>query len=156
MKTTYSPSLRTGEDSLPGKRQATSAGIWRVRISHSTSRRVTEEPYHEPRSGPETASSSSIRAPLTELDMGSPERFTEEELAAEENLELHGPVVILRGNSGGAAQELPRENERETEESRGEPRRWDRKNSPATTPEQANWDEADGVVRRDPCRRRPR
>src|SRR3954463_1647539 len=108
MKTTYSPSLRIGEDSLSCKRQATSAGIRRVRISHSTSRRVTEEPCHEPRSGPEAASSSLIRAPPTELDMGSPEKFTEEELTAEENLELHGPVVILRGNGGGAAQELPR------------------------------------------------
>ena len=59
--------------------------------------------------------------------MGSPEKSAEEELAAEESLELQGPVVILRGNGGGAAKELPRENERETEDSRGEPRRWDRK-----------------------------
>src|SRR3954465_2825542 len=98
MKTTYSPSLRSGEDSLPGKRQATSAGIRRVRISHSTSRRVTEEPCHEPPSGPDAASSSSTSASLTELDMRSPEKLTEEEIAAEENLELQGPVVVLPKN----------------------------------------------------------
>src|SRR3954447_13231924 len=102
MKTTYSPSLRTGEDSLPGKRQATSAGIRRVRISHSTSRRVTEEPCQEPRSGPDAASSSSISAPLTALDIGSSEESIEDELAAERSLELQGPVVTLRENGGGA------------------------------------------------------
>src|SRR3954468_3752893 len=105
IKTTYPPSLTSGEDSLPGKRQETSGGILRVRISHSISRRVTEEPFHEPRSGPEPASSSSTRAPLNELDMGSPERSPEEELAAEESLELQGPVVILHGNGGKGAEE---------------------------------------------------
>src|SRR4051812_13848389 len=92
MKTTYSPSLITGEDSLPGKRQETSAGIRRVRMSHSISRRVTEEPCHDPRSGPDPASSSSTRAPLNELDIVPPERSPEEKLAAEESLELQGPV----------------------------------------------------------------
>src|SRR4051812_46546868 len=95
MKTTYSPSLSTGEDSLPGKRQLTSAGIQSVLISHSTSRRVTVEPGQEPHSGPDAKSSSSTRAPLAELDMGSPEESTEEKLAAEGGLEAQGPVVIL-------------------------------------------------------------
>lgn len=58
--------------------------------------------------------------------MGSPEKSAEE-LAAEESLELQGPVVILCRNGGGAAKELPHQNERETEESREKPRRWDRK-----------------------------
>src|SRR3954469_11341195 len=127
MKTTYSPSLRSGEDSLPGKRQETSAGILRVRISHSILRRVTEEPCHEPRSGPDPASSSSIRAPLKELDMSSPEKSAEEELAAEESLELQGPVVILHRNGGGGAEEPPREYKIETEKSRKKPRRRGRK-----------------------------
>src|SRR3954468_11397925 len=105
IKTTYPPSLTSGEDSLPGKRQETSAGILRVRISHSISRRVTEEPCHEPRSGPEPASSSSTRAPLNELDMGSPERSPEEEMAAEESLELRGPVGALRENNGEGTEE---------------------------------------------------
>src|SRR3954470_1912497 len=123
MKTTYSPSLRTGEDSLPGKRQETSAGILRVRISHSISRRVTEEPCHEPRSGPETASSSSTMAPLTELDMTSPERSPEKKLTAEENLELRGPVAVLRDGGGGEVTEPRRRKEMETRRSRGRPRR---------------------------------
>src|SRR3954468_22414726 len=108
MKTTYSPSLSTGEDSLPGKRQATSAGIRRVLINHSTSRRVTVEPCQEARSGPDAASSSSMSAPLTELDMGSPEESTKEELAAEQSLEVQGPVVVLGENGGGAEKEPPR------------------------------------------------
>src|SRR4051812_14472891 len=95
MKTTYSPSLNTGEDSLSGKRQLTSAGIRRVLISHSISRRVTEEPCQEPRSGPDATSSSSTSAPLTELDIGSPEESTEEGPAAERGLEAQGPVVVL-------------------------------------------------------------
>src|SRR3954470_14103550 len=100
MKTTYSPSLRTGEDSLPGKRQETSAGIRRVRRSHSISRRVTEEPCHDPRSGPEPASSSSTKAPLKELDIVPPERSPEKNLAAEESLELQGPVGTKHENNG--------------------------------------------------------
>src|SRR4051812_22576272 len=95
MKTTYSPSLSTGEDSLPGKRQLTSAGIRRVLINHSTSRRVTVEPCQEPRSGPDAKSSSSTRAPLAELDIGSSEESTEERLAVGRGLEMQGPVVVL-------------------------------------------------------------
>src|SRR3954468_6778721 len=105
MKTTYSPSLMSGEDSLPGKRQETSAGILRVRMSHSISRRVTEEPCHEPRSGPEPASSSSTRAPLNELDICAPERPPEERLAAEGSLELQGPVGTLHENNGEETEE---------------------------------------------------
>ena len=68
-----------------------------------------------------------MRAPLTELDMGSPEKFTEEELAAEESLELRGPVAILHRNGGGGAKEPPHEYKIETEKSRTEPRQRGRK-----------------------------
>src|SRR4051812_36444565 len=117
MKTTYSPSLIIGEDSLPGKRQETSAGIHRVRMSHSISRRVTEEPCHEPRSGPEPASSSSTRAPLNELDIRAPERSPEEILAAEGSLELQGPVGALHENNGEGTKEPSPNHENGADES---------------------------------------
>src|SRR3954463_6061931 len=99
MKTMYSPSLSTGNDSLPGKRQLTSARIRRVLISHSISRRVTVEPCQEPRSGPAARFSSPKRAPLAELDMGSPEESTEEKLAAGRGLEVQVPVATVTNAS---------------------------------------------------------
>ena len=59
--------------------------------------------------------------------MGSLERSTEEELAAEESLELRGPVVSLHRNDSGGGEEPPHEYKIETEESRIKPRRRGRK-----------------------------
>jgi hypothetical protein len=125
----------SGEDSLPGKRQETSAGILRVRMSHSISRRVTEEPCHEPRSGPEPASSSSTRAPLNELDIRAPERSPEERLAAEGSLELQGPVGALRENNGEGTREPSPKHENGADESRKEQGKTAREDSPATESE---------------------
>ena len=43
-----------------------------------------------------------MNAPLTKLDIGSPEKSTEEKLTAEQGLEAQGPVVVLSENGGGA------------------------------------------------------